>query len=340
MTHSAPGPGPRPDHGTDSGPGPDANPAKPADPRLGRLLRWYPRTWRKRYGDEFLVMVEDTLDGRPPGWRLHLGVAWAGLRERARRVRPAALRRMMTHDRYRPLHPGRHAKDASPKPVSWLSTVAATAMVSLFWFDQKLIFAPLWADARRHARGTVAANVLTGLFVVAGAAIAVAALAAGPALARFLRAGGWPGVRRPVTEAVVGTVVAMAVLTPYIIMAGSLFTGPAVRLAAALAWFIAILLSLLGALQLWGKVATAMAGQLELEPRVRAVQVVLNAVAATAVHALLPVGLIWSGQVAAHGWTVALGVLLVAGGALSDIDRLWWAWRQARELRAATAEGR
>jgi len=312
----------------------------PGGRRLGRLLRWYPRAWRERYGDEFLAMVEDTLDGRPPGWRLHLGVAWAGLRERARRARPAALRRMMTRDGHRPLHPGRHAKDASPKPVSWLSTVAATAFMSLFWFDQKLIFAPLWADARRHVRGAAAANVMTGLFVVAGAAIAVAALAAGPALARFLRAGGWPRVRGPVTRAVVATVVATAVLTPYIIMARSLFTGPAVKLVAALAWLIAILVSLAGTLQLWGKVATAMAGQLELEPRVRAVQVVLNAVAATAVHALMPVVLIWSGQVSANGWTVAIGVMLVASGALSDLGRLWWAWRQAWALRATAAEGR
>jgi len=39
-------------------------------------------------------MVEDGLDGRPPGWRLRLSVIWAGLRERARRAVPAALRRM------------------------------------------------------------------------------------------------------------------------------------------------------------------------------------------------------------------------------------------------------
>ena len=38
-----------------------------------------------RYGDEFLAMVEDTLDGRGPGWRLQLSVAWSGLRQRGRR---------------------------------------------------------------------------------------------------------------------------------------------------------------------------------------------------------------------------------------------------------------
>ena len=36
--------------------------------------------------------------------------------------------------------------------------LAFAAFMSLFWFDQKLIFAPLWADARRHVRGAAAAN--------------------------------------------------------------------------------------------------------------------------------------------------------------------------------------
>ena len=29
-----------------------------ADPDAAKLLRWYPRGWRERYGEEFLAMVE------------------------------------------------------------------------------------------------------------------------------------------------------------------------------------------------------------------------------------------------------------------------------------------
>jgi len=47
-------------------PDPDAGPGEPADPRVARLLRWYPPAWRERYADEFVAMVEDTLDGRRP----------------------------------------------------------------------------------------------------------------------------------------------------------------------------------------------------------------------------------------------------------------------------------
>jgi hypothetical protein len=56
---------------------------KPRDQDGAKLLRWYPRTWRERYGEEFLAMVEDSLGGRRPGWRLRLNVARAGLREQA-----------------------------------------------------------------------------------------------------------------------------------------------------------------------------------------------------------------------------------------------------------------
>ena len=37
-------------------------------------------------------MVEDTLDGDRPGWRLRLAVAWSGLHERAHRAAPKARR--------------------------------------------------------------------------------------------------------------------------------------------------------------------------------------------------------------------------------------------------------
>jgi hypothetical protein len=45
------------------------------DPALRRLLRWYPRAWRERYGDEFLATVEDISGGGPPTARLRLSVA-------------------------------------------------------------------------------------------------------------------------------------------------------------------------------------------------------------------------------------------------------------------------
>ena len=51
---------------------------KPSDPDAAKLLRWYPRVWRERYGEEFLAMVEDSLEGRRPGWRLRQAAAGQG----------------------------------------------------------------------------------------------------------------------------------------------------------------------------------------------------------------------------------------------------------------------
>jgi hypothetical protein len=49
---------------------------------LARLLSWYPEPWRRRYGDELAVLMEDQLDGRTPSARFRVSVALAGLRER------------------------------------------------------------------------------------------------------------------------------------------------------------------------------------------------------------------------------------------------------------------
>ncbi len=37
--------------------------------RAGRLLRWYPRAWRQRYGEEFVELLAEDLVERPRSWR-------------------------------------------------------------------------------------------------------------------------------------------------------------------------------------------------------------------------------------------------------------------------------
>lgn len=44
-----------------------------------RLLRWYPPTWRDRYGEEFAAYLEDAHpSGRLP-WRARLSVVVGGI---------------------------------------------------------------------------------------------------------------------------------------------------------------------------------------------------------------------------------------------------------------------
>ena len=144
------------------------------DPRLGGLLRWYPRAWRERYGEEFLAMVEDTLEGARPGWRLRLGLAWAGLREHGRRARRAGLA-------------VGHAV-TGPQPLVAPAFIVAS-------FPHALKASPA---AARAWQATAALGILAAIVVFAAAAVLASGLAAGPALVRFLRAGGWPEIRRRV----------------------------------------------------------------------------------------------------------------------------------------------
>ncbi len=47
--------------------------------RAARLLRWYPRDWRSRYGDEFAELLIADLAERPHSWRRHADVAFSGM---------------------------------------------------------------------------------------------------------------------------------------------------------------------------------------------------------------------------------------------------------------------
>ena len=47
--------------------------------RAARLLRWYPREWRSRYGDEFAELLIADISERPDSWRRHADVARSGM---------------------------------------------------------------------------------------------------------------------------------------------------------------------------------------------------------------------------------------------------------------------
>jgi len=47
--------------------------------RAERMLRWYPQSWRARYGEEFTELLTAELLERPRSWRRPANVAWSGL---------------------------------------------------------------------------------------------------------------------------------------------------------------------------------------------------------------------------------------------------------------------
>jgi hypothetical protein len=205
----------------------------------------------------------------------------------------------------------------------------------LFWSTKDLSWVSLSADARRYASGAVTADAIAALWILIGVAGTAASLAAGPAFARFLRAGGWPEVRWQVARAAGVTAAAAVALTRLHLLERSMTFEQAPGSAAYLGWFFAALALLWAMLLLWRQAAMTVAARLELSPRVRAAQIVLYAVTTTAAFAIPSVAQIWIGQIKPDNWMLGTGALWLIFFFRSEPARLWWAWHRAKQLRAA-----
>jgi hypothetical protein len=269
-----------------------------------RLLRWYPRAWRERYGEELVALIQDTLDaGGHPGWRLRLGVAWGGLRERVYQA-------------------GRTVW--ASRPEGW--TIVLLAGQVCTWFPQNLSQAPA---AAWGWRGVAAYDAILATAALIGAVVLASGLTAVPALVRFLRAGGWPLIRRRVwCTAGTGAAAAGVLVWLVVASAGHASAGQSVSWAD-LAGLVAIGLVLAVAIWLGAVTATVIAGHLTFGPRVRAAQLILGAVTQSTVMAVLSVLAFWWSVSQAPGWLAAALANLVLVG--------WYAWMR---LRVATWQQR
>jgi hypothetical protein len=61
-----------------------------------RVLRWYPRDWRRRYGDELVALLEDMFGDEPLSVRCRMSLCRSGTIERIREMR----RRLSTYASY------------------------------------------------------------------------------------------------------------------------------------------------------------------------------------------------------------------------------------------------
>jgi hypothetical protein len=143
-----------------------------------------------------MAMVEDDLGGRRPVLRYRVSIAWSGLNERLRetglvgnsvspseRVRGGALTVLCAFALF--VIPG-----------------VAFAKISEHW-DQSFQRGP------RHVPA-VSFNLLASLAGACGVAVALAAVALLPTFVTFVRAGGWPAIRRRVKWAVIATLATAA----------------------------------------------------------------------------------------------------------------------------------
>jgi hypothetical protein len=169
--------------------------------RFARLLRWYPPSWRARYGDELTALLEDTYgsDAVPP--RARAGLVRAGLHER---LRASGLFGLSGSSRQRV------QRGAAVVLAGWCLFVVAGALFGKFTDNW---VAGTSGGGRWIASTGYDAVELGGIvgctLVLCGAAISV------PGFVRLVRRGQWAEVRGPVVRAVVagaGAAVAFAVL--------------------------------------------------------------------------------------------------------------------------------
>ena len=262
------------------------------DPAVVSLLRWYPKAWRQRYGEEFLAMVEDGLDGQRPTWRLTVSVAWAGLRERGRAL---GSRRALTQG----------ARGIGFVFGRWWP-IWMTAYTLAFLPTTLEASAP--GDRAWQVTAALAAQVV--VMALMGLTVAAGGLVAFPAFRRFLRAGGWAGIRRRVTWAAGATVVAGGALIALGLGSRSHTYAQLNSSTADFFWVGGTALALMAAFGLWASTAKVTARQLDLSPRQRSAEAVLRVLAFNGITVMASVNVT---VIAAVHYSVSLVFLAVAG---------------------------
>jgi hypothetical protein len=123
--------------------------------RVGRLLLWYPRAWRIRYGEEFAELLAAELAEHGPSWRRNANVATTGLRAR---LADAGLTG--------------HALDPAAAAKAGLATVA-TCVAAAF-----LAGGTMWAQLATGLQWAVprSGDVTLGMALMSGALLLLAAL--------------------------------------------------------------------------------------------------------------------------------------------------------------------
>jgi hypothetical protein len=251
-----------------------------------RRLRWYPRSWRARYGDELIALLDDEYGSHlPPLVRLSL--VTGGLRQRARRSG-------LTGDSA----PAADSIRAGTLVVlsAWTAFVIAGVSFAKFseHFDEAL---PHRTGA--HRVPDLAFTVLESVAGVATVLVVAGALLAIPALVRFLRTGGWTSVRSHTLRALACTVLMVATTVPLLLWAHHLTQH---QRNGGIHWYGALFLMWAGliviTLTLWTVAAIAAGRRLELTTTTLTAEAALAAVIAGAMVVMVGATAVWWGAVA------------------------------------------
>jgi hypothetical protein len=249
---------------------------------LSQLLRWYPATWRERYGDELLALIDDEIGDSDPPFRLRLSLARHGLTERARGaglVGPSASRESDLRRGFLLVL------------IAWSSFVVAGA-----GYSKAAEHFQAAVPAGSHTLPSVAFDIVVAFGVLGGILVLVGAAIAAPGLFRLLRDGAWPGLRRHAMRAIAVSAGAVAAVVPLALWAHHLSdnqrNGGSVGYSAAfLAWATLVVISI----ALWTAVAVAVGRRVHLSPpALRAEAALAIGAAAAMVVVALAIAVWWA----------------------------------------------
>ena len=255
--------------------------------RLERLLRWYPRAWRERYGEEFLALLDDELAGARAPLTFRVKVALSGLREHGYASGVVGASASVE---------ARRRGGSLLVLVAWAGMVVGGAALA----KSAEHFATAMPVSSR-AGAQLAYDVVVAAGVVGTLLVGLGALLAVPTVVRMLRRGGWSRVRPAVSRALAASALGALAMTGLGLWAhrlsalqrngGDALYGVAFLAVAALAVL---------TIALWTSAAVTTVGAMDISPTLlRAESALAGAVSAAA--ALLTVSaLAWWIEVARY----------------------------------------
>jgi hypothetical protein len=252
------------------------------DPRL----RWYPRSWRGRYGEELSALLDDEYDRHLP-ILVHLGLVTGGLRQRARQSG-------LTGDSA-PAAEGVRA-GALLVLVAWVAFVIAGVSFAKLseHFDEALPH-----GMASHHLADLANTVLQAVAGVASILVVVGTLLAVPAFVRYVRAVGWPSVRGHFVRALASSGLTVAVTVPLVVWAHHLTPhqrNGGVHLYGALFLIWTALIAV--TLGLWNLVAIVAGFRVEFSTPTLTAEAILAVIIAVAMVVMVGATAAWWGAMA------------------------------------------
>ena len=220
-----------------------------------RLLRWYPTSWRDRYGEELRALMDDEWGEGTASPRSRRAIVRAGLRERA------------------------HATGLVGRGSDPVTRLRSGSLLVLCAWTLFVIGGAGFQKTSEHFARAVplasrassqdAFSVVVLCAVISLAAVSIGVVATLPTVLAFLRSGRWRDVRRPVLRSAFASAVVLVTVIPLSLWAHTLNEfqrngGDSAYSWAITAWALIVIVAAAS----WTATAIAIARRLSLPARV------------------------------------------------------------------------